>query len=101
MLIEKPYILYPLKVPLTNQKLPSFYLCFIAVGSQILQAVSTDMDKHRLQEITEVEVAAEEEEPEGGELLEEQGIGLVTNYFPGAAHTKQIFQLYVFCRCKE
>jgi len=26
---------------------------------------------------------------------------LVTNYFPGAAHTKQIFQLYVFCRCKE
>ena len=59
------------------------------------------MDKHRLQEITEVEVAAEEEEPEGGELLEEQGIGLVTNYFPGAAHTKQIFQLYVFYRCKE
>ena len=59
------------------------------------------MVKHRLQEMTEVEVAAEEEEPEGGELLEEQGIGLVTNYFPGAAHTKQIFQLYVFCRCKE
>ena len=58
------------------------------------------MDKHRLQEITEVEVA-EEEEPEYGELLEEQGIGLVTNYFPGAAHTKQIFQLYVFSRCKE
>ena len=42
------------------------------------------MDKHRRQEITEVEVAAEEE-PEGGELLEEQGIGLVTNYFPCAA----------------
>ena len=60
------------------------------------------MDKHRRQEITEVEVeVAAEEEPEGGELLEEQGIGLVTNYFPGAAHTKQIFQLYVFCRCKE
>ena len=98
MLIEKTYILYPLKAPPTNQKLPSFYLCFIAVGSQILQAVSTDMDKHRLQEITEVEVAAVEEEPEGGELLEEQGIGLVTNYFPGAAHTKQIFQLYVFSR---
>ena len=100
MLIEKTYILYPLKAPPTNQKLPSFYLCFIAVGFQILQAVSTDMDKHRLQEMTEVEVAAEEE-PEGGELLEEQGIGLVTNYFPGAAHTKQIFQLYVFCRYKE
>ena len=98
MLIEKHT---SLKLPLTNQKLPSFYLCFIAVGFQILQAVSTDMDKHRLQEITEVEVAAEEEEPEGGELLEEQGIGLVTNYFPGAAHTKQIFQLYVFYRCKE
>ena len=99
MLIEKTYIL---NNPLTNQKLPSFYLCFIAVGSQILQAVSTDMDKHRRQEITEVEVeVAAEEEPEGGELLEEQGIGLVTNYFPGAAHTKQIFQLYVFCRCKE
>ena len=98
MLIEKTYIL---KAPPTNQKLPSFYLCFIAVGFQILQAVSTDMDKHRLQEITEVEVAAEEEEPEGGELLEEQGIGLVTNCFPGAAHTKQIFQLYVFYRCKE
>ena len=46
-------------------------------------------------------MAEREEEPEGGELLEEQGIGLVTNYFPGAAHTKQIFQLYVFYRCKE
>ena len=97
MLIEKHT---SLKLPLTNQKLPIFYLCFIAVGFQILQAVSTDMDKHRRQEMTEVEVAAEEE-PEGGELLEEQGIGLVTNYFPGAAHTKQIFQLYVFYRCKE
>ena len=59
------------------------------------------MDKHRLREMTEVEVAAEEVEQEGGELLEEQGIGLVTNYFPEAAHTIQIFQLYVFCRCKE
>ena len=51
------------------------------------------MDKHRLQEMMEVAAAAGEE-PEGSELLEEQGIGLVTNSFPRAA--KKIFQLYMF-----